>query len=286
MEPLGDGRVDWCRRKVGGGRDGKIGGIIFWSVPRRVEVGEVADRDFARRGVTVDETAPGFVGLMDNLHSVLLVLSLAGEGELIFGLSVGDLVDPEPLVGSPDETRQVTLDVLDVVQLGSEGVGNVDDDDFPVGFTLIEKGHDTENLDLFDLANITDLFTDLANIEGIVVTLGLGLRVRVVGILPGLRECAVVPDVTVMGEAVSNETQTTFLDVLLDGVEWLLLGDLKLGVGPTRDLHNHVEDAIALVGKERDVVERGDDGSVLFRIDAMFEGVGSTNDTSSELGNH
>ena len=82
----------------------------------------------------------------------------------------------------------MTLDVLDVVQLGSEGVGNVDDDDFPVGLTLIEKGHDTENLDLFDLASITDLFANLANIEGIVVTLGLGLRVRVVGVLPGLKE--------------------------------------------------------------------------------------------------
>ena len=73
-----------------------------------------------------------------------------------------------------------------------------------------------------------------------------------------------------MGEAVANETQTTLLDVLFDGVERFVLGDLKLGVGPTRDLYNHVEDAIVLVGKERDVVEGGDDGSVLFRIDAVF----------------
>ena len=81
----------------------------------------------------------------------------------------------------------MTLDVLNVVQLGSERVGNIDDDDFPVGLTLIEEGHDTENLDLFDLASVTDLFTDLADIEGIVVTLGLGLRVRMVGVLPGLK---------------------------------------------------------------------------------------------------
>ena len=93
---------------------------------------------------------------------------------------------PEPLVGSPDETGQVTLDIFDVVQLGSERIGNVDDNDLPVCFTLVEEGHDTEDLDLFDLASETDLFTDLANIEGIVVTLGLGFRVRVVGVLPGL----------------------------------------------------------------------------------------------------
>ena len=73
-----------------------------------------------------------------------------------------------------------------------------------------------------------------------------------------------------MREAVANEAQTTLLNVLLDGVEWLLLGDLKLGVGPAGDLDNHVEDAIALVGKEGNVVEGGDDGSVLFSIYAMF----------------
>ena len=74
-----------------------------------------------------------------------------------------------------------------------------------------------------------------------------------------LREGAVVPDVAVVWEAVADETQTAFFDVLLDGIEWLLLADLELGVGPTRDLDNHVEDAIALVGKERDVVEGGED---------------------------
>ena len=74
-----------------------------------------------------------------------------------------------------------------------------------------------------------------------------------------LREGAVVPDVAVVWEAVADETQTAFFDVLLDGIEWLLLADLELGVGPTRDLDNHVENAIALVGKERDVVEGGED---------------------------
>lgn len=80
----------------------------------------------------------------------------------------------------------MTLDIFDVVQLGGERIGNVDNNDLPVGLTLIEEGHDTENLDLFDLASETDLFTDLANIEGIVITLCLSFRVRVVGILPGL----------------------------------------------------------------------------------------------------
>ena len=183
----------------------------------------------------------------------------------------------------------MTLDVLDVVQLGSERISDVNDDDLPIGFTLIEEGHDTENLDLLDLASKPDLFTDLANVERIVVALGLGFGMRVVGIFPGLEECyyfkktwvntrdatnlregTVVPDVAVVGEAVANETQTALLDVLFDGIEWLFLGDLEFGVGPAGDFDDHVEDTITLVGKEWNVVEGGDDGSVLFWIYAMF----------------
>jgi hypothetical protein len=226
------------------------------------------------------------MGLVDDLHGVLLVFGLTGEGELVLRLPIGDLVDPEPLVGCPDETREVTLDIFDIVQLGSERVGNVNDDDLPVGLTLVEEGHDTEDFDLFDLTSVTNLFADLAHIERVVVTLGLRFRVRVVWIFPGLGESAIVPDVTVVGEAVANETQTTLFDVLLDGVERFLLRNLDLGVSPTGDLDNHVEDAIALVGKKRNVVEWGDNSSVLFGIDAMLEGVGSTNDTGSVLRSH
>ena len=32
--------------------------------------------------------------LVDDLGSVLLVLGLTGEGELVLGLAIGDLVDP------------------------------------------------------------------------------------------------------------------------------------------------------------------------------------------------
>jgi hypothetical protein len=41
-----------------------------------------------------------------------------------------------------------------------------------------------------------------------------------------LREGTVVPEVTLVGEAVADETELALLDVLLDGVEELLLGDL------------------------------------------------------------
>ena len=80
---------------------------------------------------------------------------------------------------------------------------------------------------------------------------------------PHLRERAVVPDIPVVREAIAHITQLATLDVLFDGVERLLLGDLHLRVGPAGDLDDHVEDAIVAVSKEGDVVEGGDDGALL-----------------------
>lgn len=94
---------------------------------------------------------------------------------------------PEPLVRRTDETREVVLDILNVVQLVCKGVVDINDDDLPVGLTLVEESHDTENLDLLDLADVSDLLADLADIERIVVTLGLSLRVLLLRIFPGLQ---------------------------------------------------------------------------------------------------
>lgn len=126
---------------------------------------------------------PLFLRLPINL---LLVLALAGEGELVLGLAIGDLVNTEPLVGSTEKARQVALDILNIVELGGKRVVDVDDNDLPVSLLLVEKGHDTEDLDLLDLASVADKLTDLADVERVVVTLGLGLRVDGVGVLPGL----------------------------------------------------------------------------------------------------
>ena len=163
---------------------------------------------------------------METRGNSLLVLALARESELVLGLAVGDLVDTEPLVGGAEETGEVTLHILDVVKLRGQGVVDVDDNDLPVGLTLIEEGHDTEDLDLLDLTGVADELTDFADIERIVVTVGLGLGVDGVGVLPGLGEGTVVPEVTLVGEAVADVAELALLGVLLDRVEVLLLGDL------------------------------------------------------------
>lgn len=82
----------------------------------------------------------------------------------------------------------MALNILNVVELRSQRVVDVDDDDLPVGLFLIKKGHHTKDLDLLDLTGVADKLTDLADIERVVVTLGLGLRVDSVGVLPGLKQ--------------------------------------------------------------------------------------------------
>lgn len=142
----------------------------------------------------------------------------------------------------------MALDVLNVVELGSNGVVHVNDNDLPVSLLLVEQSHDAENLDLLDLSGVSDKLADLANVERVIVTLGFGLRVGDVGVFPGLvknksateygvmshspasstylGEGTIIPQISLVGEAVTNISQLSLLDVLLDGVEELLLADL------------------------------------------------------------
>ena len=88
------------------------------------------------------------------------------------------------------------LDILDIVEPGSQGVVDVNNKDLPVGLSFIEEGHDTEDLDLLDLTGVTDGLSNLADVEGVVVTVSAGLGVLYGGVFPSLGESSVVPDVT------------------------------------------------------------------------------------------
>lgn len=75
-----------------------------------------------------------------------------------------------------------------------------------------------------------------------------------------MRKSTIVPNITMMREAVANVTQSTLLDVLLDGVEGLFFADLHFSVSPARNFDDHVEDAVILVSEERDVVPWAEGG--------------------------
>jgi hypothetical protein len=74
----------------------------------------------------------------------------------------------------------------------------------------------------------------------------------------------------VVREAVPHKAQLATLNVLLDGVERLVFGDLHLCVRPARNLDNHVQDTLVLVGEERNVMERRDDIAILLGVHSMF----------------
>ena len=117
---------------------------------------------------------------------ILLVLALAREGKLVLRLAVRDLVDTEPLISGTKKTRQVALNILDIVELGSKWVVDVNDNDLPVGFFFIQQSHHTKNLDLLNLTWVANQFSNFANIERVIVTLSLGLRMDSVGVFIGL----------------------------------------------------------------------------------------------------
>jgi hypothetical protein len=74
----------------------------------------------------------------------------------------------------------------------------------------------------------------------------------------------------VVGEAVAHVAQAALFDILLDGIKGLFLGNFHLSIRPAGNFDNHVENAIALIGEERDIVERRDDLAVLLDINTMF----------------
>lgn len=77
-----------------------------------------------------------------------------------------------------------------------------------------------------------------------------------------LRECAIVPDITMVREAITHEARFVVLDILLDGIEGLFLADLQFCVGPARNLDNHVEDLVSFFCVERNVVKSRDRGTI------------------------
>lgn len=235
-------------------------------------IGDIGQAESTWRSLALDQSLPCITAFSDDILGVLLVLAFTAEGELVLWLSVWDLVNSEPFVGGSKETGEVSLNVLYVVELGSERIVDVNDNDLPVSLFFIEKSHNTEDLDLLDLASISNKFTDLADIEWIVITLGLGFGMNDVGVFPGLScvsrtfsclciasyswEGTVIPEVTLVWEAVADKSKLAFLDILLDGVEELFLGDLDLisvcsaslqllaylllSIRPSWDLDDHV----------------------------------------------
>lgn len=121
----------------------------------------------------------------------------------------------------------MALHILNIIKLRGQWVVHINDNDLPVGLLLVKKSHNTQNLDLLDLTGVSDGLANLANVERVVVTLGLSLWVDGGRVFPSLGEGTVVPKVTLVREAVADKPDLSLLYILLDGVEKLFLRDLR-----------------------------------------------------------
>lgn len=230
VKPLVDAWVNWVRGLVlAGGYVERVRVLVVG----RTRNGSVDKRQVLLGRLARGELFPSLSTLTDNVHGILLVLALAREGKLVLRLAVGDLVDTEPLIRGAEKARKVALDVFDIIQLRSQGVVDVNDHDLPVGLTLIKESHDTKHLDLDNLTRLSNELSNLANVQWIIVALGLGLLVGDVRVLPGLhklsvlcissdvgleashlREGTIVPQVALVGEAIPHEAELSLLRVL------------------------------------------------------------------------
>ena len=72
--------------------------------------------------------------------------------------------------------------------------------------TLVNKGHCSQYLDLYDLSPLGNPVANLTDIQGIVVPLGPRVGVHMARVLPRLRQGPVVPDVPMVRKTVTDET--------------------------------------------------------------------------------
>lgn len=118
-----------------------------------------------------DEVLPLSVSLSGNLKSKGAVLRFVVVGEGVGRLSVGDLVVSQEGEGGLEHTRKDLLDIGKIVELGSQGIADVNDQNLPISLSLINHGVSTQNLDLSDLSNlIVDRAGKIANIKRVIVT--------------------------------------------------------------------------------------------------------------------
>lgn len=133
-----------------------------------------------------NQPLPCIAALPDHFQSILAVLALAAERELVLGLSIGDLVDTKPLVRRTEQAGEVALDILDVVEFGGERVVDIDHDNLPVGFFFVKERHHAEDFDLLDLASVADELAYLAHVQRVIVAFCFCLGVDDVRVFPGL----------------------------------------------------------------------------------------------------
>mmetsp|Transcript_90945 Transcript_90945/g.283349 ORF Transcript_90945/g.283349 Transcript_90945/m.283349 type:complete len:231 (-) Transcript_90945:261-953(-) len=201
-------------------------------------------------GLASAELLPSLVRLGNHLHGGRLVQGLLVEAESVQWLAVRRLVPAEPLADATDDPGALGLNISDIVELLCKSIILADRNELPVQLTIVDHRQHAKNLHGLHGPLLQHNGADLHDVNGIVVPRALGLGMLDVGVLPCLRQHAVVPEDWPM-----VVTELSLLDVLGDRVARLLDGHLHLRLCHLRDLDHGIEHAI-LTGVQGYVVPR------------------------------
>lgn len=154
-------------------------------------------------------------------------------------------------------------------------VSYVDGNDFPISFTFIDQSNDTKDFDLQYFSAFCSAWSNFDDIDWIVVTFAARRCINVAWILPGLRKCAIIPNVPMIWKSVGDIAQSTMFDILLDGIECFTSGNFHFGIGPPRYFNHHVVNIIWIVSTQWNVVKGRNRISILIsKINAVVFWVG------------
>ena len=82
----------------------------------------------------------------------------------------------------------MSFNIFNVIESGRQRIVDVDDDDLPIRLAFVQQGHDTQNLDLLDLAWSGNKLPYFANVKWIVVSSCFCLCMFNIRILPSLAD--------------------------------------------------------------------------------------------------
>lgn len=118
-----------------------------------------------------DEMLPLGVSLRGDLEGKSAVLGFIVVSKGVGGLSIGNLVITQESEGGLKNSREELLDIREIIDLRSEGIANVNNQNLPIGFSFINHSVSSQDLDLSNLSNvILDGRGQVADIKGIIVT--------------------------------------------------------------------------------------------------------------------
>mmetsp|Transcript_49682 Transcript_49682/g.124636 ORF Transcript_49682/g.124636 Transcript_49682/m.124636 type:complete len:216 (-) Transcript_49682:501-1148(-) len=168
-------------------------------------------------------------------------LSVVAEG--VEGLPIRHLVPPEPLSYAGYGVWVELLEILEGVDRVEVGVAHLDGDDLPVELAVVNHAQRTQHLDGRDGSHLEGLLAHFHHIQRVVVAERLIhlFAPPLVWVFPCLWEATVVPK-----DRAVVVSQLPLLDVLFDGVEFVLGVDLHLGLRQTGNLRDEVIQPLAV----------------------------------------